>query len=144
MADPKLEALIRMKLQKMQPPAEPPIFDDTQPQPQPPAAPGAQGYGGQPGIMEMAQSGGLGQIAPVAGGVKGMQQNNMDQFRQISNTPVNGHMASPESVDMAFPQQQRPDPGLVQTVMKMLAGGAAPGMAGTVGRQFNKTINPSL
>jgi hypothetical protein len=114
----------------------PPIIDEAQTVQQmqnAPPAPGAGGYGGQPSIMEMAQMGGLGQVAPVQGGVPGMMQNNVNQYRDLINTPVNGHMASQGAMDMAQPMQGKPEgpSALELAVMKLLNSGPQSALAST-------------
>jgi hypothetical protein len=113
MADPKLEALIRMKIQKnMQPAAEPPIFDDTQPQPEAPPEQGA--------LSQMLKNGAdFSQFsdAPTQGmtqpqSVDAMHKNNVSKFQDMRSMPVNGAMASPTTVLNASPHDPRvaPDP----------------------------------
>lgn len=104
MADPKLEALIRMKIQKqMQPNAEPQIFDDTQPQPEAPPEQGA--------LSQMLKNGAdFSQFsdAPTQGmtqeqSVGAMHANNRSKFNMLRETPVNGMSASPTGVANAVP-----------------------------------------
>lgn len=104
MADPKLEALIRMKIQKnMQPSGEPPIFDDTQPQPEAPPEPGALGQMVKNGadFSQFSDAPTQGMTQPQS--VDAMHANNRSKYEMLRSTPVNGTMASPTGMANAAP-----------------------------------------
>lgn len=104
MADPKLEALIRMKIQKqMQPAAEPPIFDDTQPQPEAPPDQGALSQMLQNGADFSQFSDAPTQGKPMVPGLEAMHANNRSKYEMLRETPVNGAMASPTGMANAAP-----------------------------------------
>lgn len=112
MADPKLEALIRMKIQKqMQPSPEPPIFDDTQPQPNVPTAPTPE----ERPINTMLENGASfaafapEQTAgrPFAKGLDMMADNNKALYYKLRGADVNGMQASPATQANAFPYDPR-------------------------------------
>lgn len=112
MADPKLEALIRMKIQKqMQPNPEPPIFDDTKPQPEVPQPPSPD----ERPINTMLENGAsFADFAPeqtagrpFAMGLDMMAENNNDLYHKMRRTDVNGMQASPATRANAFPYDPR-------------------------------------
>ncbi|TXH52549.1 MAG: hypothetical protein E6Q97_15505 [Desulfurellales bacterium] len=123
MADPKLEALIRMKIMKNAQPTEPPIFDDTQPQPEAPPDQGmlSQMLKNKADFSQFSDAPTQGMTQPQS--VDAMHANNKAKFQALRETPVNGAMASPTAVANAVPRDPRvsPDPNQFATPQIMQA-----------------------
>jgi hypothetical protein len=123
MADPNIEALIRMKIQKNMQPSEPPIFDDTLPQPEAPPDQGtlSQMIKNKADFSQFSDAPTQGMTQPQS--VDAMHKNNMNKFQDLRSTPVNGAMASPTAIANSLPRDPRavPDPNQIALPQAMQA-----------------------